>query len=146
MKHYLLVLNLFIIISTLSFCSNKVNSPRKDNATNCYALLIKISDFWKIDSLSNNGYRYEIVRNNNFLNCVSNRVPTDSIIKYLGPPNKVDTTGNKENYYLKYYYLNTMNIPKNNIIWGSYRIIHYISFMQDTNNITTQISIGHSDY
>lgn len=83
-----LILSLFLIIFV--GCRIKKESDSTSMLVECDQKLIYISEFWKKDSLANNGYRFEQIVNQQFSNCSGNFLKSD-ILNYLGKPDEVDS-------------------------------------------------------
>lgn len=96
----LLFLNvLFFGVALKSFSQQ----PESDSSFNCSVILNRVSYFWKLDSLANNGFRllsYKQILNSKVQN---NEVGRAFLLNKLGNPNKVWRT-NKGVEYVYYVY------------------------------------------
>lgn len=91
-------------------CSSMVvlgqNQSKKTEV--CSLVLKELSHFWKNDSLANNGFRYSAYKR--ILDSKLDTICVDSLIMYLGNPNKITNSTTTKSYI--YYFLDLNKMPK----------------------------------
>lgn len=98
---------LLLIISCFSSIS-VIGQNQSKKAEVCSLVLKELSYFWKSDSLANNGFRYNTYKR--ILDSKLDTISVDSLIMYLGNPNKI--THSTTTKFYTFYFLDFNKMPK----------------------------------
>lgn len=104
----------------------------------CSQLLSKISYFWKLDSLANNGFRAWAGRDLRL--CEIDSISEENLLRALGKADKVETVNNLRFLSYRTYDYRRMDAVK----WDGPMSIVYIIFTFDK-GLLTEIGVGSRD-
>jgi hypothetical protein len=124
----------------LTILSNNLRAQSTDSSKlRCIDTLKHMSYWWKLDSLANNGYRYET--RHRILDCDFKGITKSVLLEVLGSPNEIKKTNKGVDY--RYYYFNIKKMP---IDYDGSSMILFINFeLNENEELILSISDQHSD-
>jgi hypothetical protein len=100
--------NILLFLLSFTFSKNVLCQEHKRIFNDsCSNILQRVSYFWRLDSLGQNGYRYST--HNEILYSTIDKITITELIEWLGKPSYISK--DKTGYYYCYYYFDGRKIP-----------------------------------